>query len=592
MEFNESFSNKSLHRLLALIAAVYMLNGENRFKVVAYQKAAEAVEQLPRELYSIWKEGKLREVPGFKASIGESVEELFRQGFSKHFEKILAGVPKSLPVMMDVPGIGPKKAIKLINEFKLYDDATVLSDVVKLAEAGNIAVLDGFGEKSQTDIKEAIELHMRVSTNKMRYPYPIAAEIAKQVEQHMRKIPGVEKFETMGSLRRRLATIGDVDITITAPDADAKAIIDHFVAIPGKLSVEAAGDDKAAIIFPPNIRVDLRITDQARYGSMLQYFTGSKQHNIKLREFALKKGMSLNEYGIKDTATGDVTPFDTEEKFYAHLGLDWVPPEIREGTDEVELARKHTLPQLVRVEDIRGDFHIHANYDLKTSHDLGANTYTEIVDKAVSLGYSYVGFADHNPRQSGHNESEIVEIMKRRREHIDTELRGSKIPYYVGLEVDILPSGEVALPEKAVEYVDYLIVSVHSSFTQTMEEQTTRILKALSFPKVRVFGHPTGRLINKRDGIQLDWRKVFKFAAEKNIAIEINASPQRLDLPDSLVKEGKEYGSIYMVNTDSHATVHMDMMEYGVSVARRGWLEPKDVVNMWDPGAFDRWIRR
>ena len=590
LEFNEKFSNKRLSKLLNLIAAVYLLNNENRFKVIAYQKAAEATENLAKELYNIWQEGKLREVPGFKASIGESIEELFKTGESKHFDTILVGVPKTLPVLMDVPGIGPKKAIKLINEFKLYDEKTVFNDVIKLANEGAIAKLDSFGEKSQLDIKESIELFQSAYTQKTRMPLPIASEIAKTVADHMRSLKEVEEIDYMGSLRRQLSTIGDVDVSIKAKKEDAKKIVDHFLAIPGKLAIDNAGNEKASIVFPPNVRVDLRVTDEGGYGAMLQYFTGSKNHNIQLREFALKKGYSLNEYGIKEVASGKLHLMSDEKKFYNFLGLDLIPPEIREGTNEIELAKNHTLPELVTVKDIKGDFHIHSSYDIKTSHDVGVNTYKEIVDKAVDIGYKYVGFADHNPRQSNITEAEIIDIMKVRREHIDNELKDSKIPYYVSLEIDILPDGTLALPDKAFDYIDFAIISIHSSFNQSREQQTERLLKALAHPKVKLWGHPTGRLINKRDGIQINWPKIFDFVVDNNIALEINSSPLRLDLPDSLVREGMEKDVKFMINTDSHAAMHMDFMEYGISVARRGWLEPKHVVNTLSAKDFHSWI--
>lgn len=590
LEFNEKFSNKHISKLLSLIAAVYILNNENRFKIIAYQKAAEATENLAKELYNIWQEGRLRDVPGFKATIGESIEEYFKTGESKRFESILAGVPKTLPVLMEVPGIGPKKAIKLINEFKLFDEKTVFADVIKLASEGQIAKLDSFGEKSQTDIKEAIELFQSAYTQKTRMPLPIALEIARTVAEHMRKLKEVRQIDYMGSLRRQLSTIGDVDISIKAKPEDAQKIVDHFLEIPGKLAIDNAGNEKASIVFPPNVRVDLRVTDEEHYGAMLQYFTGSKHHNIKLREFALKKGYSLNEYGIKEVATGKLLLMSDEKKFYNFLGLDLIPPEIREGTNEIDLAQNRTLPRLITKEDIKGDFHIHSSYDIKTSHDVGANTYKEIVDKAVDIGYEYVGFADHNPRQSNITEAEIIEVMKARREHIDSKLKNSKIPYYVSLEIDILPDGSLALPEKAFEYIDFAIISIHSSFNQNREQQTERLLKALAHPKVKLWGHPTGRLINKRDGVQINWPVIFDYVIEKNIALEINSSPLRLDLPDSLVREGMEKGVKFMVNTDSHAAMHMDFMEYGISVARRGWLESKHVINTLSAKDFHSWV--
>jgi DNA polymerase (family 10) len=333
---------------------------------------------------------------------------------------------------------------------------------------------------------------------------------------------------------------------------------------------------------------------------MLQYFTGSKQHNIDLREFALKQDYSLNEYGIKDTKTGELHTCSTEKEFYNFLGLEYIPPEIREGTKEIPYAKKHTLPKLIAEKDIKGDFHMHASYDIKTSHDVGANTYEELVDKAVEKGYSYMGFADHNPRQSGLSQKEVSTIMRDRHEHIHTVLtkkkeaaskEGIHLPkWYIGLEVDILPSGELALPDEAFEYVDYLVVSIHSSFTKKREEQTERLVKALSYPKVRIFGHPTGRLLGRRSGVDADWNSIYTFAAEKGIAMEINSSPKRLDLSDEMAFDACQKGCLFCVNTDAHAADQMDGIKYGITVARRAWLEGKNVVNTWDEEKFDKWI--
>lgn len=598
-------TNADIYEMLATIAAIYQLQGVNRFRIIAYQKAAESVELLSRELFAVWQEGRLKELPGFGSSIGESVDELFRTGKATHFEKVLATVPSTLPVLMKVPGIGPKKAYKLITEFSLEDPTTVFSDVLKIAEDDKISELEGFGKKSQTDIQEAVKLYMeRGSSADQRMGYPIAYDIYETVKRHLEQLPEVLRIDPMGSLRRGRETIGDVDISVMIDDESegkesekAAKIVEHFLAIPGKLAVDNAGDKKASIIFPPHVRVDLRVTSKKQFGAMLQYFTGSKQHNIDLREFALRQNYSLNEYGIKDTKTGELHTFENEESFYNFLGLEYIEPEIREGTQEILAAKKQSLPQLITLEDMKGDFHMHSSYDITTSHDVGANTYEELVDKAVEKGYTYLGFADHNPRQSGLSEKEIVDIMHKRYKHIHTALdahqkkRGKKLPkWYIGLEVDILPDGALALPEPAFEYVDYLVVSIHSAFNKKREEQTERILKALSYPKVRIFGHPTGRMLAKRHGVEADWTAIYQYAAEKGIAMEINSSPKRLDLSDAMAFEARKAGCLFCIDTDAHAADQMDGMKYGITVARRAWLEPKQVVNTWDAGSFEKWI--
>jgi DNA polymerase (family 10) len=443
---------------------------------------------------------------------------------------------------------------------------------------------------------------------------PSALKIAEKITSYMKQHPLVSHVDVLGSLRRKVSTIGDIDIAVCVDeksyskrdcpenrDSPYKQIVDHFLAYPGRRSVEAAGDQKASILAAGNMRIDLRVQPKATYGSMLQYFTGSKAHNIKLREYALRKGYTLNEHGIKKVSRDsrlrgndkedDIHTFETEEELYSFLGLQTPPPELREGGDEIELAQKKKLPNLIQLSDIRGDFHMHSNYDLQPSHDMGRDTFQEMMQKGKELGYAYIGFSEHNPKQKGLSDEEVITIMKKRKEYIDTIFTPKDLPYFIGLEVDILPSGDIALPIGAIDYVDYLIVSLHSSFRMNRVEMTNRVLKALSQPKVKIFGHPTARMLGKRDGVDLDWDKIFPYVIEHNQALEINSGPPRLDLPDMLVKEGKEHGALFMINTDAHAVEHMDWMQNGVSVARRGWLEKKNVVNTWSVGKVKSWFQ-
>jgi DNA polymerase (family X) len=614
MKNQSQFANKAITELLRDIASAYLLKGENRFKIIAYENAATAVEHATRELRDLWQEGKLRIIPGIGPSIAAHLDELFTKGSAKHFDEVLKDIPPSVFRLMKVPGIGPKKAYKLVIAFKFFNVETIFEDVVHAAQEGRIATLETFGEKSQTDILEAIERYRKNSHHEERMPLPYAYKMAQHIIQYLKKHPMVKRADALGSLRRMVPTIGDIDIAVQTKIKNKnenikngeQEIISYFIAYPDKIAVDNAGDKKASIIIPPNIRVDLRIQNEESYGSMLQYFTGSKGHNIKLREYALKKGLSLSEWGIKEVQNNkdkvksknvekedSIKEFKTEEAFYQFLGVPYIPPEIREGTNEIDLALKNKLPKLVEVKDIKGDFHIHSSYDLHPSHDFGANTYLEIAQKGYELGYEYVGFADHNPKITGVSEDEIIAIMKTRKQHIDKvfstpHAKCSK--YFIGLETDILPSGELALPKEAIEYVDYLIVSVHSSFNMDIKAMTKRVLKAMSYPKVKILGHPTGRLLGKREGFELDWEQIFSHAAQHTIALEINSWPQRLDLPDSLVREGKAAGVKFFINTDAHANSHMDNMLYGVSVARRGWLEKADVVNTGSVKKIMEWF--
>lgn len=615
MEKTDKFSNKEIAELLRSIAAVYLLKNENRFRIIAYENAANAVELSTRELKDLWEEGKLNKVPGIGASLNSHLTEYFEKGESTYFNEVMEGIPASLFVLMRVPGLGPKKAFKLTQEFKLIDPATVVTDLIKIAEEGKIEHLPTFGKESQQNILESLQRFDKNKDKAERMPMPYALEMANDIAEYIKQLPYVKKVDTLGSLRRRVSTIGDIDLAVVAPEEKSKEVVAHFIEYPGKLAVDNKGDKKASIIVPPNIRVDMRVQDEESYGAMLQYFTGSKGHNIKLREFALRKNLSLNEYGMKKVERSDIPTrqadkvsrddgekkreghdvdykFADEPSFYKFLGLAYPPPEIREGANEIEMALKNELPELVTVEDIKGDFHMHSSYDISTSHDVGANTYEELVKRGEELGYDYIGFADHNPKTSNITEAQIIEVMKLRWNHIHETFakKKPKLDYYIGLETDIQPDGKLALPEKAFEYLDYTVVSIHSSFGLNVQDMTARVLRALSYPKVKILGHPTGRLLGKREGYELDWEKIFTYCVEHNIAIEINSSPQRLDLPDTLVREGLKYKAKYMIDTDSHAVDQMDSMQYGVSVARRGWLTKNDVINTMKPADMEKWM--
>ncbi len=587
-------SNKDIAHLLRSIEAAYLIKNVNRFRTIAYQNAADAVEKLTREIKDIWEEGKLADIPGIGSTIAGALDEYFRKGFSKHFKSALKGIPETVFELMRVPSLGPKKAYKLVKTFKLTNTKTVFKDLKKLCQKGKIATIPTFGQKSQEAMLAALDLYDKRAKAPSRMPLPYAYSLAEEVLTYLKKIKLVKRADALGSLRRMVVTIGDIDIAVATEKKHIKDVIDYFLNYPKKVSVDNAGQKKASIIVSPQIRVDLRVQEQTNYGPMLQYFTGSKPHNINLREYTLKKGFSLSEYGIKDVKKNKLLEFKTEEEFYKFLGIQYIPPEIREGTNEIELALENKIPKLVEAKDIKGDLHIHSSYDLKPSHDFGANNYLEIYNKAKELGYEYVGFSDHNPRISEQSKQQINEIIKKRKDFIEKMLikQSSKnLNYFVGLEVDILPSGEIALPDDAIQYLDYMIVGVHSSFGMNIKSMTKRVIKALENPKVKVLAHPTGRLLGKREGYELEWQTVFETCKKKNIAIEINSWPERLDLPDSLIIQAKKTGVNFIINTDAHANFHMDNMFYGVSVARRGWLQKSDIINSKSGDEFSKWLK-
>lgn len=587
-------TNLEISKILRNIAAAYQILNENRFKIIAYERAADSIEHLTSEVKELWANGKLSEIPGVGATIAQHLDDLMRTGRVAHFESVLNKLPEAIFPLLLVPGIGPKKAYKLVSELKLSSAKTVIEDLKKAAIANKIAPMEGFGEKSQADILKNLDLYKQGQIKENRMPLPDADAIAQEIMAFLKELPEVISIDTLGSLRRQVSTIGDIDMAVAT--IHPKSVIDRFVTFPHKKLIEQ-GPTGASLLLHNGRQVDLRVQTPDAYGAMLQYFTGSKNHNIRLRGFALTKGLSLNEYGIKDVKTQKTKKYSSEEAFYGALKLDWIPPELREDNGEVDAAQRHALPQLVVTGDIKGDLHIHTSYDLEPSHDLGVNSLEECLDTAQKLGYSYIGISDHNPSIGNHTENQILDIMKRRQEyyrkHHEKWLEKTKhqVQLFVMCEVDILPDGKLALPEKSFEYVDAVIASIHSSFAQSREDMTRRVVTALTAnPKVRIFGHPTTRLLGKREGVEYNWDKIFDVCKDQDIALEINASPMRLDLPDSIVFEARKQGLRFCIDTDSHAANQMGITRYGVSVARRGWATKNDIVNCLEYNKVSKWL--
>ncbi len=589
-------TNLEIATLLRKIAAAYQILNENRFKIIAYDRAADSIEHLTSEAKDLWDNGKLDEIPGVGEGIAHYLDELFRTGRVKHFDDVMARVPKGVFPLLSVPGLGPKKAYKLVKELRLKNAKNVIAGLEKAAKAGKIAPIEGFGEKSQEVILSAIATHKRGQIKENRMELPIADTIAQEVMTYLQKHPAVTRVDALGSLRRQVSTIGDIDIA--AATKKPEDTIKHFIGYPHQKLVEQ-GPGGATILLKNGRQVDLRVQKPDAYGAMLQYFTGSKHHNIKLRTLVLEKGLSLSEHGIKHVKTGKTQVFADEEGFYKAVGLDWIPPEMREDKGEIEAAQSGKLPKLVETRDILGDLHVHTNYNLESSHDLGVDSLGDHLTKAAELGYEYIGLSDHNPSITNHTENQIIEIMKRRKDKYE-QLYSSwkdrvkkRVQIFIMCEVDILSDGKLALPDKAFAYVDSVIASVHSSFTQEKQHMTERIVKAInSNPKVRILGHPTGRLLLKREGVDADWKEVFAMCKKHDVALEINAYPSRLDLPDDLVFDAVKEGLKFCIDTDSHAVEQMGLMKYGVSVARRGWAQKRDIVNAMGYNDFKHWLQK
>lgn len=587
-------TNLEIAQLLRKVAAAYLVLNENRFRVIAYERAADSIEHLTSDVKDMWDDGKLQDIPGVGGGIASNLDELFKTGKSNHWESVFSKVPQAIFPLLLVPGIGPKKAYTLVTTLKLESAKTVVSDLEKAAKAGKIAPIEGFGEKSQYVILESIAIYKRGQIKENRMPLPYADQIAQELIAHLKKKGKAARYDVLGSLRRQVSTIGDIDIAVAT--TEPQIIIDQFISFPHQRIVDQ-GTRGATLLLANGRQADLRVQSPKAYGAMLQYFTGSKNHNIRLRELALSKGLSLSEHGIKSVKTGKIAEYATEELFYNAIGLPYIPPELREDKGEIDAAMNNKLPTLVTLPDIRGDLHIHSSYDLEPSHDLGKNSMAELLSEAERLGYEYIGFSDHNPGITNHTKQEIVDIMKRRKSAYEHQYSSWKdrvkgrAHYFLMCEVDILPDGRLALPDEAMEYVDAVIVSVHSAFTQPREVVTARLIQALtSHPKVRILGHPTGRLLGSREGIDADWPAVFDVVKKHDIALEINAYPERSDLPDTLVYDAIKLGIKFTIDTDAHAVEHMGLMRYGVSVARRGWAEKRDVLNTLAYNDFTNWL--
>lgn len=567
--------NTAVVALLRQMAAAHEAKGENRFTIRAYENAADSVEHTPTPVYDLWQEGRLFEIPGVGRSIASYIDEYFKTGKIKHFEALKKGLPPAMFEILGLPHIRSKTAYKLAKELKLRP-GKALEDLEKDAESGRIADLPGFGEQSEKEILQGIIKSKKGQSGRMLISQ--ALEVANPVISYLQTFPEVSRADPLGSLRRSVATIGDVDISVASRDQNKT--IAAFLKYPQIREVLWSGENKATVVLKNGRQVDLMAEPPGSYGSLLQHFTGSKSHNIELREYAMKKGLSLSEHGIKVGKTGKRLKFGHEKAFYNYLGLGWIPPELREAKGEIEAAlrsaqgKPNGLPRLIETADIRGDLQSH------TVWSDGVATLQQMARAAQSCGYEYFGVTDHQLSLEGLGSEKIIkEIRRRKREMEQINYSSKNFRVLNGAEILIKANGEMAYPDEVLAEFDYVIASIHTGFNQSQEKNTERIIKSLKNPYVKILGHPTGRLINQREPIEADWTEIFKVCVKEKKILEIDSLPDRLDLPDSMVKEARDAGCKFIIDTDAHSPEHLSFMTYGVGVARRGWLEAKDVVN-------------
>ncbi len=554
--------NKELARMFYEIADALEFKGELAFKINAYRKAARALEDLSENIEDIHKRNELRKIPGVGEGIAKKIKEYLETGKMKKYDEALHGVPKSLLEMMQIQNLGPRTLALAYEKLGVKN----LEDLKRAIEDGSLAKLEGMGEKKVENIKKGIELY---EMHKERIPIFEAWEIVSHIIEYLKDQGMIKEIEKAGSLRRMKETVGDIDILATGEDGEK--IIDYFTKFKKVSRVLAAGVTKGSVEVMWNgvIRqVDLRIVPEDSFGAALQYFTGSKAHNIKLRTMAKEKGLKISEYGVfkKEKKIAG----KTEEEVYNTLGLPWIPPELREDRGEIEAALQGKLPKLIEQKDIKGDLHIHSKYSD------GIATIEEIVKKAAELGYEYIGISDHSQSAKWAGGMNTEDIKKRHEEIDRLQKKYPRIKIFKGIEVEILQDGSIDYPVDILREFDIVIAAIHIGFRKNV---TMRIKKALENPYVHMISHPTGRLISKREGYDVDVGEVLQAAQKYGKWLELNAYPDRLDLSDVYLKKAKEMGIKIAINTDAHHLEGMLDIFYGVGMARRGWLEKKDVIN-------------
>ena len=555
--------NQDIVKIFNDIADLLEIKGENPFRIRAYRRAALNIESLTRDVAGIPKE-ELMKVPGIGQDLAGKIEEYVKTGRVQAYEDLKKEVPEGLGMLLSVPSLGPKTAKLLSDKLKVKN----LEDLERLAREHKLSGLPGIKEKTEENILKGIEM---VKRGMERQPLGKVLPIANDIVEHLRKKAPVNKISIAGSIRRWKDTIRDIDILTTSPDP--KAVMNTFVHMPQVKDVLMHGPTKSSVVIHEGIQVDLRVVEEGSFGAALAYFTGSKAHNIRLREMAAKAGLKMNEYGIFREKDDKKIGGEKEEDVYRVLGLSYIPPELREDTGEIEASAEGKLPNLVELGDIKGDLHVHTKRS-DGSHDFG-----ELIEEARKRGYQYIAITDHSKGLGiarGLSEERLVEEMKEI-EAINRKLKGFRL--LAGVEVDIRGDGQMDFPDDLLKKMDIVVASIHSGFRQSRQQIMKRMASAMRNPYVSVIAHPTGRLIGERDPYDVDIHELLRIAKETRTAIEINAYPLRLDLNDVHAKMAKEMGVRVVINTDTHITSQFDYMSYGVSIARRGWLEKKDILN-------------
>ena len=572
--------NKAIAGILFETADLLEIDGQDSFRIRSYRNAAQSIEAMPQQISELINEPKkLLEIPGIGKGMLQNLQEMFKDGQLSVHAELLKKYKPSMLDLLKIQGLGPKTIALIWSAYQVCD----VEGVEKLAREQKIRILPRMGEKQETKLLKAIEDYRRIAG---RFLLDAAEAQAEKIVDHLRGYPGVEKVTPAGSLRRGRETVGDLDILVTGKaccdDKEREKLIDHIIKLPGLMEIIARGENKVSFRMRGGMQVDVRFLAPESFGAAMQYFTGSKAHNIALRQRALKMGYTLSEYSLARVDNEKAVAGQTEEEIYSKLKLDYIPPELRENCGEIDAAEKHELPTVISQSDLQGDVHMH------TIETDGRNTIEEMAEAARAHGYKYMAITDHSKNlafANGLDDKRALEHIKRIRA-ANEKIAGIKI--FAGVEVDILADGALDLSDDVLAQMDLVIASVHSHFNQSPAEITDRLLRAIENPNTSLIGHPTGRLLLRRDAYQFDIDAVLKAAAQRKVAMELNAYPDRLDLCDRHLRLAKQHGVKIVINTDSHHTSHLDKIRYGVLQARRAWLTKDDVLNTLPPQKFSR----
>lgn len=574
-------SNQDLAKILYEIGD--MLESEDvPFKPYAYQKAAVTLDVLEENVSAIYKKGGLEalgEIPGVGDSIAKKIEEYIKTGRIKYYEELKRKLPVKFEELISIEGMGPKRARFLFQKLGV----TNIKDLEKASKANKVAGLPGFGAITQANILQGIEFLKR---SKGRFLLNEISPKAREIYNDLISLKEVEKIDLAGSLRRMKETIGDVDFLVIS--SEPEKVTDFFASMPDVEKVWGKGSTKASVRLKEGMDMDLRVVPKKSYGSALQYFTGSKDHNIRLRKIAMDKGLKLSEYGLFKGA--EMIGGESEEEIYKLLGMEWIAPELRENKGEIEAAQAGDLPKIIDSGQIKGDLHCH------TTWSGGENTVSEMADKAMELGYQYLGISDHTKFlriENGMNEKQLAS-QRKEIDDLNSGFAAKNIGFKIlqGAETNVLKDGSIDIKDEALAKLDYAIAGVHSNLKMEKEEMTERIVKAMKNPYIKIISHPTGRILKRREEYSIDLNKILRAAKEFGVALEINSYPERLDLNDINIRKAKEAGVKMVINTDSHLKDQMRYMEFGVAQARRGWAEKQDIINAWSAEELINYFKR